>query len=233
MGYIGRNTFSQGQLVANILEAIEKSGIEVKFINATSSEIFDHSQTQPFKECSPKTPHNPYGCAQLLGYHLVRIYREKRSLWAANAILFPHESIRRPKHFLFHHIIDGLHQILSRQKSILEIGNLSVERDWGFAPEYMQGVYLQSQLSAPDDFIFCTGKKFSVQEVLSVAFENTRLQMEQHIRINNLRVRNYEPMTSYGDPTKAKEVLGWEPKTYCTDLINKLIYEYKQINSSQ
>ena len=131
---------SQGVLVSNILAIAEKICPNMKILNMSSAEIFDHSSKQPFNENSKLKPFNPYGVAQLLGHNLIEVHRKVKGVWAANSILFPHESIRRPPEFLFPRIINQAKNIFLNKKKILKIGNLNVARDWSYAPIIMQGV---------------------------------------------------------------------------------------------
>jgi GDPmannose 4,6-dehydratase len=214
---------SQGILVSNILAAIEKISPKTKILNMTSSEIFDHSEKQPFNEKSPRKPHNPYGCAQVLGENLVEVFRTTKGIWAANSILFPHESERRPLNFLFPKIIDQANNIYHNKQKFLKIGNLNVERDWSYAPIVMEGVFKQSLLKDPIDFSFCSNKLLSVKQLIERTFSNLGMNYKNHIKIDKSLVRNYEPKTSFGDYKKAKLLLGWEPKLNGLDIIDLLL----------
>jgi GDPmannose 4,6-dehydratase len=211
---------SQGMLVSNILAALEKISPKTKILNMTSGEIFDHSGKQPFNEKSPKKPYNPYGCAQILGQNLVEVSRESRGLWATNSILFPHESERRAPDFLFPKIINQAYNIYHKKQKFLKIGNLNVERDWSFAPIVMEGVFKQSLLKDPIDFCFCSKKLISVKQLIERAFLNLGMNYNNHIKIDNSLVRNYEPKVSFGDYKKAKLLLGWEPKLNGLDIVD-------------
>jgi GDPmannose 4,6-dehydratase len=200
---------SQGLLISRILQALEQSPRDIKLLNMTSAEIFDHSLDTQFDENSPTKPYNPYGCAQLLGYNLINVYRDIKNVWAANAILFPHESIRRPEGFLFQKILKAAKNISEGNEQQLTIGNLKTIRDWGYAPIYMEGVLAQSQLQNPTDFCFCTGQAYSVEQILERAFSNYGLDYNNHILIDNKLVRNYEPQLSFGNCKKAKQLLNW------------------------
>ena len=214
---------SQAGIVSNLLQAIVNSRIDTKLINACSAEIFDHDQKMPFNERSPKTPYNPYGCAQLLGYNLVNVFREKKEIWACNAILFPHESIRRSPNFLFQKIIHGVIQIKEKKCDTLELGNLNVKRDWGYAPQYMEGLILQSQYDLPEDFCFCTGTSYSVENIVASAFSNLGMNHKNHINLRADLVRNYEPDDSFGSNSKAKKILNWDHCIEGPELIDQLL----------
>ncbi len=219
---------SQGILVSNILAASEKISPSTKILNMTSSEIFDHSGKQPFNENSARKPHNPYGCAQILGQNLVEVSRKTKGIWAANSILFPHESERRAPDFLFPKIINQANNIYHNKQKLLKIGNLNVERDWSFAPIVMEGVFKQSLLKDPIDFCFCSNKLLSVKQLIERTFSNLGMNYKNYIKIDNSLVRNYEPKISFGDYKKAKLLLGWEPKLNGLDIVDLLL---KKANS--
>jgi GDPmannose 4,6-dehydratase len=214
---------SQGILVSNILVTLEKISPKTKILNMTSSEIFDHSGKQPFNEKSAQKPYNPYGCAQILGQNLVEVSRKSKGIWAANSILFPHESERRPPDFLFPKIINQAHNIYHNKQKFLNIGNLNVQRDWSFAPIVMEGVFKQSLLKDPLDFCFCSNKLLSVKQLIERTFLNLGMNYKNYIKIDNSLVRNYEPKMSFGDYKKAKLLLGWEPKLNGLDIIDLLL----------
>ena len=214
---------SQGLLVGNILDAMIENSPQAKLVNLTSAEIFDHKQALPFNEESDCKPYNPYGCAQLLGQNLVDVYREGRGIWAANAILFPHESKRRSKGFLFPRILGGIRAIVERGSETLELGNLDVRRDWGFAPVFMEGIKLQAEYDNPENFCFCTGLDLSVRQLVDYAFEAVGLKSDNHLVVNNDYVRNYEPDISYGSSQKAMKLLAWDFKYTAYDVVDKLL----------
>ena len=214
---------SQGMLVSNILAATEKISPKTKILNMTSAEIFDHSGKQPFNEKSAQKPYNPYGCGQILGHNLVEVYRETKGVWAANSILFPHESERRRPDFLFPKIINQASNIYHKKQKFLKIGNLNVERDWSFAPIIMEGVFKQSFLKDPVDFCFCSNKLISVKQLIERTFSNLGMNYNNHIKIDNSLTRNYEPKKSFGDYKKAKLLLGWEPKLNGLDIVDLLL----------
>lgn len=213
---------SQGLIVSNLIDAIIKVDPKIKLLNMTSAEMFDVNQNKPLSELSPIKPYNPYGCAQALGHNLIRIYREKKNIWASNSILFPHESERRPKKFLFSKIIDQVKKIADGRQKILKIGNLNVERDWGYAPIFMEGVFRQSQLKKPTDICFCTNKSYSVKDILTRAFLHYRMNYKNYIKVDKDLVRHYEPKKIIGSFNKAKTLLNWHPKYDALDIIDML-----------
>jgi len=211
---------SQGVLVSNILATAEKICPNMKILNMSSAEIFDHSSKQPFNENSKLKPFNPYGVAQLLGHNLIEVHRKVKGVWAANSILFPHESVRRPPEFLFPHIINQAKNIFLNKKKILKIGNLNVARDWSYAPIIMQGVFEQSLLKDPIDLCFCSNKLYDVKQLVDRAFSNLGLNYKNYVEVDRSLVRNFEPKNSFGSYKKANKFLGWTPKYDALDVID-------------
>lgn len=224
---------SQGILISNILAASEKVCSKIKILNMTSAEIFDHSEKQPFNEKSRRKPYNPYGCAQLLGQNLVEVVRESKGIWAANSILFPHESERRAPDFLLPRIINQAKNIYHNKQKFLRIGNLAVKRDWSYAPTVMEGIFKQSLLKEPTDFCFCSNKLFSVKQLVERVFLNLGMNYKNYIKIDNSLVRNYEPKVSFGDYKKAKLLLGWEPKLNGLDIVDLLMKKFSVKNTNK
>jgi GDPmannose 4,6-dehydratase len=216
---------SQGVLTGRLLDIILSECPQTRLMNMASSEIFDHNLPPPFSEYSPMRPHNPYGCAQQLGLDLVRVYREKKGLWAANSILFPHESPRRKASFLFPKIAKAAIDI-SRRGGILPLGNLHVRRDWGCAATFMEGVYRQSQLRQPTDLVFCTGTHYSVEEVVRHAFGTFGLDYRDYVEVDDTLVRNYEPECSFGTFALARDVIGWQPKYDGLEILGMVVSAY-------
>lgn len=220
---LNETILSQGMIVSNILSAVQKTSPKIKILNMTSAEIFDHSDKQPFNEKSPRKPYNPYGCAQLLGHDLIEVYREVKGFWAANAILFPHESERRAPEFLFPRVINEAKNISLDQRKILKIGNLETIRDWGYAPIFMDGVAEQSLLKDPIDFCFSTNQPFKVKHLLERIFSNLGLNYKNFIKVDKSLVRNYEPKKSVGNYKKANTILGWKPELNALNIIDLIM----------
>ena len=218
---------SQGVLVSNILVATQKICPNIKILNMSSAEIFDHSSKQPFNESSKLKPYNPYGVAQLLGHNLIEVHRKVKGVWAANSILFPHESVRRSQEFLFPHIINQAKNIFLNKNKILKIGNLNVSRDWSYAPIIMHGVFEQSLLKDPIDLCFCSNKLYSVKQLVDRAFSNLGLNYNNYIKVDRSLVRNYEPKSSFGSYKKANKILGWTPKYDALDVIDLVMANKK------
>lgn len=214
---------SQGTLTGKLLEAVRNTELNnIKFINATSSEIFDVDVAPPYSETSNVAPYNPYGCAQLLSFNLARVYRRRYSMNVSNVILFPHESIYRHKDFFMLRVLKEIYDIKLGRRSVLDVGNLHISRDWGYAPEFMQGVFSVSKLNDPDDFIFSTGTAFSVEEIIVFAAKILDVNLRGILNVREDLKRYYEPRISFGNYTKAKMKLGWQPNLSGYRLVRKL-----------
>jgi len=223
---IEETIWSQGNITGNILEAIRSSkNKDIKFVNASSSEIFDSRLPPPYSEKSLRKPYNPYGCAQILSTQLVEVFRERYFLHASNAILFPHESLFRDDNFFFKKVILGVKKITLGECNVLEIGNTEIIRDWGCAEEYMEGVYKISQLDSPKDICFATNKPQTVEQIVDTAFSIRGISWRDYVVINEKYHRFYEPEVVYGCPLIAKKHLGWTPKLWGKSLIEKISAE--------
>ena len=209
-----------------VLEAIkdygEHTGGKVKFYQASSSEMFG-STPPPQNETTPFHPRSPYGCAKVFAYDIVRNYREAYGLFAANGILFNHESERRGETFVTRKITRGIARILAGLDSKLYLGNLDARRDWGYAPEYCEAMWLMLQHSEPDDFVIGTGTSHSVQDFVEAAFGAVGLDWEDYVEIDPRYYRPSEVDNLIADARKAKEKLGWSPKTEFTVLVKKML----------
>lgn len=220
---IEETIWSQGGITGNFLEAIRRLGDKsIKFINASSSEIFDSKLSPPYSEKSSRNPYNPYGCAQILSTQLVEVFRERYSLNACNAIFFPHESIYRQDNFFFKKVILGVKKISIGESEILEVGNIEIIRDWGYAEEYMEGVYKLSQLDSLLDVCFATNKPQSVRQILEIAFSFKGLDWIDYVVIDEKFHRYYEPEVVYGFASAAEKLLGWRPKLWGKSLVEKV-----------
>jgi len=219
--------WSQGVITGNLLDAILKtSQTKIKFLNSTSSEIFDARLEPPYNEESVRKPYNPYGCAQILSSSLVEIFRERYGLFSCNAILFPHESIYRGKDFFFSRITSEIQKISSGEANFLDVGNLETIRDWGSAKEYMEGVYSILALDDPEDFCFATNKPYSVEEIIEIVFTKKKLDYKKYIRQSENLKRYYEPRMIYGDASKAGKILNWRPTLWGGSLVESLMIDF-------
>lgn len=214
----------------NVLEAVRILGLKSKVYQASTSELFAGSSDEhPYNEGSQMCPKSPYGVAKLYSYNLVRIYRESYGMFCVNGILFNHESERRGENFVTRKITQGIADILKGEKEYIELGNITAERDWGHAKDYVEAMWLMLQQDEPEDFCIATGEKHSVKEFVEKAFEivnklcNTELKFDTHIRINECYKRPNEVQTLLGDNTKAKEKLNWEPKIDFDKLVELMV----------
>jgi GDPmannose 4,6-dehydratase len=215
------NTDALGTL--RILEAIRNSGLPIKFYNAASSEMFGTSSSLQ-NENTPFYPRSPYAVAKVFSYHITRNYREAYNIFACNGILFNHESPRRGETFVTRKITRGIARIKSGIDKKLYLGNLDAKRDWGYAPEYVEAMWLMMQKKEPDDFVIATGETHSVKEFLAEAFSCAGLgDWQSYVEIDQRYFRPTEVDVLVGDATKAKEKLGWQPKTKFKELVKIMV----------
>ena len=209
--------------VTRVLEAIRQVNPNIKMYQASSSEMFGKVQETPQTEATPFYPRSPYGVAKVYGYWITINYRESYNLFASNGILFNHESPLRGLEFVTRKITDGVARIkLGLQKELL-LGNLDAKRDWGFAGDYVEAMYLMMQHDTPDDWVIATGETHTVKEFLEIAFNYVDLDFEEFVQTSDKYFRPNEVDYLLGDPTKAKKILGWEPKTSFKDLVEMMV----------
>ena len=223
------------------LDAIRKTRIKTKFYQASTSEIFGKVQDSPQNERTPFYPRSPYGTAKLYAYWIVINYREAYDLFACNGILFNHESPRRGETFVTRKITRGVSRIKEGLQSQILLGNLNAKRDWGYAPEYCEGMWLMLQQEKPEDFVLATGKQYSVREFVESSFKELNIQitwkgegvneigidLETGKTLVSVDPKYYRPTevhTLLGDATKAKNKLAWEAKTSFNELVRKMIH---------
>lgn len=226
--------------VLRILDALKDTKIGARFYQASSSEMFGLVQETPQKETTPFYPRSPYGCAKAFGYWITKNYRESYNLFASNGILFNHESPRRGENFVTKKITKGLVKIKLGQESCLYLGNLDAKRDWGYAKDYVEAIWLMLQHSKPDDFVVATGKTHSVREFIEESGKALGMDIKWSgkgldeigtdsktgkviIRIDPIYFRPAEVDLLIGDGSKAKKVLGWEPKTTFKELVKIMV----------
>lgn len=205
-----------------LLEAARRSNYRVKFYQASSSEMFGAAQP-PQREDTPFHPRSPYACAKIYSYWMTRNYREGYNLFAANGILFNHESPRRGETFVTRKITRAIARILLKKDQYLYLGNLNAKRDWGFAPEYVECMWRILQQESADDYVIGTGETHSVREFLTEAFAYTGLEMEDHVRIDQKYFRPTEVEVLVADPFKANQNLGWKPRIRFHDLVRIMV----------
>lgn len=205
-----------------LLEAIRQSGIRAKFYNAASSEIFGNTEV-PQRETTPFRPRSPYACAKLYSYWSTVNYREAFGLFACNGILFNHESPRRGETFVTRKITRAVARIAAGIQDKLYLGNLDAKRDWGFAPDYVEAMWMIMQLPEPDDFVVATGETHSVREFVEIAFSHANLDWNKHVEIDPRYFRPAEVDILLGDASKAFSKLGWKPRTGFEELVKLMV----------
>ncbi|MGA9580197.1 MAG: GDP-mannose 4,6-dehydratase, partial [Terrimicrobiaceae bacterium] len=206
-----------------ILEAMREAGVHSRFYQASSSEMFGKVQEVPQRETTPFWPRSPYGVAKVFSFWATVNYRESYSMHATNGILFNHESPRRGETFVTRKISRAVAAIrLGLQKEIF-LGNLQAKRDWGYAPEYVEAMWLMLQQDNPDDYIVATGETHTVQEFLEHAFSHVQLDWRDHVKHDGRYERPAEVDILVGDASKAKRILGWEPKVRFPQLVRLMV----------
>ena len=206
-----------------LLEAIRETGIRPRFYQASSSEMYGKVREIPQTEATAFYPRSPYGCAKVLAFWITVNYRESYGLHASNGILFNHESPRRGETFVTRKITRAIAQIHAGLQEKLFLGNLDAKRDWGYAKEYVEAMWLMLQQEKPDDYVIATNETHSVREFLEVAFNHVGLDWQKHVEIDPRYYRPAEVELLIGDASKAKRQLGWEPKVKFADLVKLMV----------
>ncbi len=206
-----------------LLEAIRESGLKPKFYQASSSEMFGKVLEVPQRETTPFYPRSPYGAAKVYAYWITVNYREAYDLFACNGILFNHESPRRGETFVSRKITKAAARIKLGIQQDLYLGNLDAKRDWGFAGDYIQAMWMMLQAQKPDDFVVATGETHTVRELLELAFARLQLDWQKYVKIDSKYYRPTEVDLLIGDAGKAKQVLGWEPNVRFEELVSMMV----------
>ncbi len=206
-----------------LLEAIREVGIKPRFYQASSSEMYGMVREVPQTEKTPFYPRSPYGCAKVFSFWLTVNYRESYGLHATNGILFNHESPRRGETFVTRKITRAVAHIKAGLQDKLYLGNLDAKRDWGYAKEYVEAMWLMLQQDKPDDYVVATNESHSIREFLDVAFGHAGLDWKKYVEIDPRYYRPAEVDYLIGDYSKAKKQLGWEPKTRFADLAKLMV----------
>lgn len=206
-----------------LLEAIRETGIKPKFYQASSSELFGKVLETPQRETTPFYPRSPYGCAKAYAYYVTVNYREAYGLFACNGILFNHESERRGETFVSRKITRAAARIKMGLQEKLYLGNLDARRDWGYAKDYVEAMWLMMQEDEPDDYVIATGETHSVREFLDLAFGRLDLDWKRHVDVDPRYFRPTEVDLLLGDATKARTKLRWVPKVTFPQLVNLMI----------
>ena len=209
--------------VTRLLDAIRLVDPGIRFYQASSSEMFGKVRETPQTERTPFHPRSPYGVAKVYGHDITVNYRESYGLFACSGILFNHESPRRGLEFVTRKVTDAAARIKHGLQRDLRLGNLDARRDWGFAGDYVQAMWLMLQQEAPDDYVVATGESHSVNELVQLAFEYAGLDWEKYVVIDPTFKRPAEVDVLLGDASKARERLGWEPKVHFPELVRMMI----------
>jgi len=205
-----------------LLDAIRTAEVDTRFYQASSSEMFG-SAPPPQREDTPFHPRSPYACAKVFSFHTTVNYREAYGLHASNGILFNHESERRGETFVTRKITRAVAAIVAGQQEHLYLGNLDAKRDWGFAGDYVEAMWLMLQQDRPDDYVVATGETHSVREFCELAFDHVGLEWEQYVRIDQRYLRPSEVDHLLGDATRARQRLGWTPKLSFDELVTRMV----------
>ena len=208
--------------VTRLLEAIRLVDREIRFYQASSSEMFGKVRETPQTEETPFYPRSPYGVAKIYGHWITVNYRESYGVFACSGILFNHESPRRGKEFVTRKVTDAVARIKTGLTETLSLGNLQARRDWGFAGDYVEAMWLMLQQPKPDNYVVATGEAHSVQEFCELAFAHAGLRWQDHVVVEPALVRPAEVDTLLGDAGKAKLVLGWQPTVAFRTLVEMM-----------
>lgn len=212
-----------GMGTTRILESIRITQVPAKFYQASSSEMFG-ATTPPQNESTAFYPRSPYGIAKLYGYWMTRNYREAYGLFACNGILFNHESERRGETFVTRKIAIAAARISLGLQEDLKLGNLEAIRDWGYAPEYVEGMWQMMQHAHPDDYVLATNTGYSVKEFARISFEAVNLDWERYVKIDPRYLRPTEVDALIGDYSKAESTFGWKPRTFAPELAEIMVH---------
>ncbi len=207
----------------SLLEAIKSVDKSIKFYQASSSEMYGGGTKEKLNENSPFDPKSPYAASKMFSHNITKVYRESYDLFASNGILFNHESPHRGETFVTRKITRAATRISLGLQSKLTLGNLDASRDWGFAGDYVEAMWLMLQHNRPDDWVIATGKTYTVKEFLEKVFKKLDLNYEEFVISSKKYFRPNEVDYLLGDPTKANKNLGWQPKHTIDDLIDKMI----------
>ncbi|MCC5657848.1 GDP-mannose 4,6-dehydratase [Nostoc sp. XA010] len=207
----------------NLLEAIRFLGVPIKLYNAGSSECFGDTGKIAADETTPFRPRSPYAVAKATAFWEVANYREAYSLFACSGILFNHESPLRPERFVTQKIVAGACRIAQGSNEKLYLGNIQIQRDWGWAPEYVEAMYLMLQQEQPDDYVIATGESSLLEDFVSAAFASVDLDWRDHVVIDNSLLRPTDLAVGRGNPAKAKDKLGWQAKFKMQDVVRMMV----------
>jgi GDPmannose 4,6-dehydratase len=218
---------SVGMGTLRLLEAIRdyrhRTGIDVRFYQAGSSEMYGKVQEVPQKETTPFYPRSPYACAKVYAHWQTVNYRESYGMFACNGILFNHESPRRGETFVTRKITRAIARIVAGHQKKLYLGNLDSKRDWGYAKDYVRAMWLMLQQDEPDDYVVATGETYSIREFLDISFKYVNLNWQDYVEFDERYLRPAEVELLIGDPSKAKQKLKWEPSVTFEELVGLMV----------
>ncbi len=206
-----------------LLEAIRKEHVSCRFYQASSSELYGKVVETPQRETTPFHPRSPYAVAKAYAFYMTQNYREAYGMFAVNGILFNHESERRGETFVTRKITRAVGRIKHGLQKELFLGNLDARRDWGYAPDYVEAMWMMLQADAPDDYVVGTGETYSVREFLELAFERAGLDWQEHVKVDPRYFRPAEVDLLLSDPTKIREKLGWKPRVGFRELVTRMV----------
>ncbi len=210
--------------VLRVLEAIREYGKDIKFYQASTSEMFGRMVENPAKETTPFYPRSPYGVAKLYGHWITKNYRESYDMFNCSGILFNHESERRGIEFVTRKITDGVARIHLGLRDDITLGNLDSKRDWGYSPDYVKSMWLMLQQDEPDDYVIATGKSHTIREFLDAAFQHIGIvHWSEYVKQDPRFMRPAEVDVLRGDSTKARDELGWTLSTSFQEMISKMV----------
>lgn len=217
--------------VTRMLDAIHAVNPKIRFYQASTSEMFGKVQAVPQSESTPFYPRSPYGVSKLYGHWITVNYRESYGLYACSGILFNHESPRRGLEFVTRKITRAVARIQAGLQRELRLGNLDAQRDWGYAPDYVEAMWRMLQLDAPQDFVIATGETHSVQAFVERAFSAAHLDWQDHVVVDPTLVRPAEVDLLVGDPTRARQILEWQPSVNFEALVDLMVKaDIEQVN---
>jgi GDPmannose 4,6-dehydratase len=206
-----------------LLDAIHRMDGNIRFVQASSAEVFGNATEVPQKESTAFSPRNPYGAAKAYAHWITNVYRDQRGLFACSCILYNHESPRRGTQYVTRKISRGVAMIKLGLASELRLGDLNARRDWGFAGDYVRAMWLSLQQPEPDDYIVATGEPHCVRDICEIAFSYVGLKYEDYTVEDRANLRPSESTLLVGDPAKARRVLGWNPTVSFEELIKMMV----------
>jgi len=209
--------------VLNLLEAVRMTCPKAKIYQASTSEMFSGEEKEAQNENTKLDPRSPYSVSKLFAHLMCQVYRRAYGMYISCGILFNHESERRGKNFVTRKITIGISDILKGKQDKIHLGNLDAKRDWGYAPDYTEAMWMMLQQEKPDDFVIATGEMHSIKDFLEEAFKIVNLDWKDYVVIDQAYIRPSETEHLLGDASKAKEKLGWEPKTKFKDLVKIMV----------